>query len=176
MGELTPCFPSGSACKESTCHAGNLGLIPALGRSPGEGKGYPLQYSGLGNSMDCIVHGVTKSQTRLSDFHFHFTSLVAQMVKNLLAMQETHVRSLGQDDPLENPMDRGAWRATVRGVTKSRTRRASNTFTFTHVHLRYLLIRKDLCLPFTYLFSICPVCFSSSVLPLLFFTWLTFYV
>ena len=43
---------------------------PGLGRSPGEGKGYPLQYSGLENSMDCIVHGVTKSQTRLSDFHF----------------------------------------------------------------------------------------------------------
>ena len=40
--------------------------------SPGEGKGYPLQYSGLENSMDCIVHGVAKSQTRLSDFHFHF--------------------------------------------------------------------------------------------------------
>ena len=78
-----------------------VGLIPVLGRSPGEGKGYPLQYSGLENSMDCIVHGVTKSQTQLSDFHFHFTSLVAQMVKNLLAMQETHVQSLGQDDPLE---------------------------------------------------------------------------
>ena len=45
--------------------------IPGLGRSPGEGKGYPLQYSGLENSMDCIVHGVSKSRTRLSDFHFH---------------------------------------------------------------------------------------------------------
>ena len=44
-------------------------MIPGLGRSPGEGKGYPLQYSGLENSMDCIVHGVTKSWTRLSDFH-----------------------------------------------------------------------------------------------------------
>ena len=43
---------------------------PLLGRSPGEGNGYPLQYSGLENSMDCIVHGVTKSPTRLSDFHF----------------------------------------------------------------------------------------------------------
>ena len=43
-----------------------------LGRSPGEGNSYPLQYSGLENSMDCIVHGVTKSQTRLSDFHFYF--------------------------------------------------------------------------------------------------------
>ena len=44
--------------------------IPGLGRSPGEGKGYPLQYFGLENSMDCIVHGVTKSRTQLSDFHF----------------------------------------------------------------------------------------------------------
>ena len=43
--------------------AGDLGSIPGLGRSPGEGKGYPLQYSGLENSMDSIVHGVTKSQT-----------------------------------------------------------------------------------------------------------------
>ena len=49
---------------------GDLGSIPALGKPPGEGKGYPLQYSGLENSMDFIVHGVTKCQTRLSDFHF----------------------------------------------------------------------------------------------------------
>jgi len=48
---------------------GDLGEIPGLGRSPEEGKGYPLQYSGLENSMDCIVHGVAKSWTRLSDFH-----------------------------------------------------------------------------------------------------------
>ena len=52
------------------CNAGDLGSIPGLGRSPGEGKGYPLQYSGLENSMDCIVHWVTKSWTRLSNFHF----------------------------------------------------------------------------------------------------------
>ena len=65
-------FPCGSTGKESTCNAGNLGLIPGLGRSPGEGKGYPLQYFGLENSMDYKVHGVTKSQTQLSDFHFHF--------------------------------------------------------------------------------------------------------
>ena len=56
-------FPGGSAGKESACNAGDLGLIPGLGRSPGEGKGYPLQYSGLENSMDCIVHGVTKNWT-----------------------------------------------------------------------------------------------------------------
>ena len=63
-------FPDSSAGKESACNAGDLGSIPGLGRSPGEGKGYPLQYSGLENSTDCIVHGVTKTQTRLSDFHF----------------------------------------------------------------------------------------------------------
>ena len=57
-------FPCGSAGKESTCNAGDLGSIPGLGRSqPGEGKVYPLQYSGLENSMDYTVHGVTKSQT-----------------------------------------------------------------------------------------------------------------
>ena len=58
--------------KESARNAGDLGSIPGLGRSPGEGKGYPLQYSGLENSMGCIVHGVAESQTRLSNFHFHF--------------------------------------------------------------------------------------------------------
>ena len=63
-------FPCGSAGKESACNVGDLGSIPGLGRSPGEGKGYPLQYSGLENSMDCIVHWVTKSRTRLSNFHF----------------------------------------------------------------------------------------------------------
>ena len=60
----------GSAGKECTCNAGDLGLIPWLGRSPGEGKGYPLQYSDPENSMDCIVHGVAKSWTGLSNFHF----------------------------------------------------------------------------------------------------------
>ena len=63
--------------KESTCNAGDLGSISGLGRSPREGKGCPLQY-GLENSMDCIVHGVAKSWTRLSDFHF---SLSCKYVK-----------------------------------------------------------------------------------------------
>ena len=63
-------FPDSSVGKESTCSAGDLGSIPGLGRSPGEGKGYPLQYSGLENSMDCVGHGVTKSQTQPSDFQF----------------------------------------------------------------------------------------------------------
>ena len=61
--------------KKSTCNEEDLGSIPGLGRSPGEGNGYPPQYSGLENSMDrgawwATVHGVAKSQTGLSDFHF----------------------------------------------------------------------------------------------------------
>ena len=88
--------------------------------------------------MDCIVHGVAKSRTRLSDFHFHFTfnfssgaSLVAQSIKNLPAMQEIWVQLLGQEDPLEKemvtlssilawriPMDKGAWQATVHGLAR----------------------------------------------------------
>ena len=55
--------------KQSSCNAGDLGSIPGLGRSPGEENGYPLQYSSLENSMGCIVHGVAKSGTQLSNFH-----------------------------------------------------------------------------------------------------------
>ena len=62
-------FPGGSAGKESACNVGDLGLIPGLGRSPGEGKRYPLAHSGLENSMDCIVHGV--AELDITDFHFH---------------------------------------------------------------------------------------------------------
>ena len=60
-----------SVGKESACNTGDLDSIPGLGRSPGEGKGYPLQYSGLENSTRCIVHRVAKSRMLLSDFHFH---------------------------------------------------------------------------------------------------------
>ena len=58
---------------KNACNAGDLGSIPGLGRLPGEGKGPPLQCSGLENSMDGIVHGVTKSQIQLSNFHCHFS-------------------------------------------------------------------------------------------------------
>ena len=68
---LVEVFPVGSVGEESTCNEGDLGFIPGLGRSPGEGKGYPLQYSGLENSMDCIGHGVAENRTQLSNFHFH---------------------------------------------------------------------------------------------------------
>ena len=66
-------FPGGSEVKASVCNAGDLGSVPGSGRSPGEGNGNPLQYSGLENSMDggawrATVYGVAKSRTRLSDF------------------------------------------------------------------------------------------------------------
>ena len=105
-------FSSSLTGKESTCNAGDPSSIPGLGRSFGEGIGYQLQY--------------------------FWTFLVAQMVKNLPAMRETWIQSLGWEDPLEKgmathsnilawriPMDRGAWRATLYGVAKSR-RRLSN--------------------------------------------------
>ena len=81
-------FLGGSDGKESTCNAGDPGLIPGLGGSPGEGNGYPFQYACLENSMDrgawwVTVHGVAQSWTRLSDFHFHFlqhTSRILQLL------------------------------------------------------------------------------------------------
>ena len=105
-------FPCGSTGKEPTCNAGDLGLIPGLGRSPGEGKGYTLQYSGLENSMDYIVRGVTKSWTRLSEWtELNWAELkhcaglpggsVAWWLMICLPMQETQVQSLCQEDPLE---------------------------------------------------------------------------
>ena len=84
--QLFLAFTGGSAGKESTCNAGDLGLIPGLERSPGKRKGYALQYSCLENPMDggawwAAVHGVTKSWTRLSDFTFtfHFHALEKEM-------------------------------------------------------------------------------------------------
>ena len=70
-------FPSGSVGKESAYNAGDPGSIPGLGRSPREWKGYPLQYSGLENSMDCIVHGVTKSPTRSEQISLHLLTIVS---------------------------------------------------------------------------------------------------
>ena len=76
-------YPCGLAGKESDCNVGDLGSIPGLRRSPGEGKGYPLQYPGLENSMDCTVHGVTKSRTRLSNFHFHQQCMGIPVISHL---------------------------------------------------------------------------------------------
>ena len=65
-------FPGSSVGKEFTCNAGDPGSILGLGRSPGEGKGYPLQYSGLENFMNCVVHDVPKDWTQLNDFHLYY--------------------------------------------------------------------------------------------------------
>ena len=111
-----------SAGKESACNAGDLSLIPGLGRSSGEGKGYPLQYSGLEDSMDSIVHGVPKNHTKLSDFHFLYRLLQASLVAQMApAIWGSWVLSLSLKDSLEEgmathssilawriPMDRGA--------------------------------------------------------------------
>ena len=71
--------------KEPASKAADSGSIPGWGRSPGEGKGHPLQYSGLENSMDCVVHGVAKSRTLLSDFHFHFSHEIPVCVYTLIS-------------------------------------------------------------------------------------------
>ena len=131
----TPVFlglPGASDGKESACNAGDLGSIPGLGRCPGEGKGYSLQYCGL---KDDIVPGVAKSWTLLSDFQvtsLHFTRLLSDKESAgqtgvacwipesevpLWKEVATHSSTLAWG----SPMDRGAWQSTVRGVTKTWT-------------------------------------------------------
>ena len=100
-------FSCGSAGKESACNVGDLGLVPGLGRSPGEGKGYPLQYSGLENSMDCIVHGIAKSRTRLSHLHFTFR-------KNIVLIQASQSPCLYTlKSPLEIKSQRWEWQMAL---------------------------------------------------------------
>ena len=98
-------FPCGSACKESARNVEDLGLVPELGRTPGEGKGYPLQYSGLENSMDYIVHGAAKSRTRLSDFHFHMCEDASSVAPNPFVVPRTiaHQAPLPFPSPGELP-------------------------------------------------------------------------
>ena len=95
-------FPCGSAGKESTFNVGNLGYIPGLGRSPREGKGYPHQYFGLGNSMNYIVHGAVKSQTWLSDFHF--TSLLNFTILYLLFLSIKLVPAVNKSQAMERKL------------------------------------------------------------------------
>ena len=79
-------FSCGSVGKESTCNARDLGSVPGLGRSPKEGKDYPLQYSGLEKFMDCIIHGVAKSWTQLNDFHF--TCEISEVLREILNTEQ----------------------------------------------------------------------------------------
>ena len=129
-------FPGGSGGKESAHYAGDLGL------SPGEGIGYPLQSSGLESSMDCIVHGVAGSQTRLSGLHFTYHPLPDHdgfpggSVVNDPPANAGNPRWIpgagrspgeGNGSPLqysclENPKDRGVWRAPVHGASDNWTR------------------------------------------------------
>ena len=87
-------FLGGLAGEESACNVGDLGLILGLGRSPGKGKGYPLQYSGLENSMDCIVQGGAKSRTRLNDFHFPISKKQIHSVPATATLQVKEAVSL----------------------------------------------------------------------------------
>ena len=88
-------FPCGLAGKESTCDLADLGLIPGLGRTPREWKSYPLQYSGLENSMACIVYGVTKSWTWLNNFHFTMTDIKWYLIVDLICISLiSHVEHL----------------------------------------------------------------------------------
>ena len=84
-------FPCDSAGKESVCNAGDLGSIPGLGRSPGEGKGYTLQYSCLENSMDCMVYGVAKDQTLLSNFLYNINIIMTLFVHPSTSVQNWKV-------------------------------------------------------------------------------------
>ena len=93
----------GSVGKESACNTGDVGLIPGLGRSLGEGKRYPLQYSGLKISMNYIVHGVAKSQTLLSDFHFHI-QVKAQISAQLQNSRGVNLRVLATFPSFSMPL------------------------------------------------------------------------
>ena len=86
-------FPGSSAGKESSCNAGDPGSIPGLRRSPGEGNGCPLQYSGLKNSMEWIVHGLTKTRIQLSDFHFTFKAIRRETTTRSLERQRDNWRN-----------------------------------------------------------------------------------
>ena len=107
-------FPDGSAVKESACNVGDLGSIPGWRRSPGEGNGYPLQYSGLENSMDLIVHGVAESDTteRLSLFRI-WTNLHAlahsKKMKNKSTDKST-VRQTGEEAAAKGASERSSRR------------------------------------------------------------------
>ena len=140
----------GSDTKEFACNSGDLGSIPQSGRFPREGNGYPLQYSCLEKSKDRGAWWATVRPRgrRVRQDYFPMTSLVAQTAKNLPAMWEMWVQSLGREDPLEEDMathssmltwetpwieEPGGLQST--GSQRVRHYRATNTFTFTFVSI-----------------------------------------
>ena len=151
--------PGGSNGKESAHNATDPGWIAELGRSPGEGNGNPLQYSYLENPMDwgvwwVRVHGVTKSWTRLSDFHWRLSGKknspanAGDLGHTGLIPELGRSPGEGNGNPLqcsclENPMDREAWQAITHGVRKSRTQLSN----WTHIHFtKYIThTKKQLC-------------------------------
>ena len=108
-------FPCGSAGKKSAYNVGNRGSIPRLGRCPGEGNSYPLQYSGLENS----VHGVSKSRTKLSNFHFHGSrpEMLSSQEKSFVTIMVVcvHAKSLQLWPTLCNPVDWGLPGSSIHG-------------------------------------------------------------
>ena len=86
-------FPGGSAGKENTCNAGDLGLIPGLGRSPREGKGYPGQYSGLENSMESVVHGVSKSELSCAKAWVIYPKYLGCLIGNIRIFFLCHINN-----------------------------------------------------------------------------------
>ena len=125
-------FPGGIVVKNPPANAGDMSLIPESGRSPGEGNGNPLQYSNLRNPTDRGPWGRRRVRHVLATV-IHIKGFPGgSVVKNLPAVWETQVWSLGWEDPLGegngnplqysclgNPMDRGAWQATAHGIAKS---------------------------------------------------------
>ena len=112
-------FPCGSAGKKSACNVGDRVSVPELGRSPGEGKRYSLQCSGLENSMDCIVQGIAKSQTWLSDFHFHLLFALARpLVITVFVVLFCWVAKLCLT--LCDPMDCSLPGSSVHGILQAR--------------------------------------------------------
>ena len=114
-------FPGGSEVKASTWNGGDLGSISGLGKCPGEGKGYLLQYSGLENSMDLYGSEVKASAWNAGDLG---------SIPGLGRSPGEGNGTLLQYSCLENPMEGGAWSATVHGVAKSRTRLSDCTLLY----------------------------------------------
>ena len=147
-------FSCGSAGKESACNAGDLGSIPGLERSPRGGKGYPLQYSGLENSTDCIVHGVAKSRTRLTDFHFqniHTTYIHTWLIHTYIQLNIQHGSTLPLLDKwkLNIHMEFNTWMFIFIAVlfsckkleTQISINRWMNKLYFTHITQPYSAIK-----------------------------------